>query len=327
VANFCTELEFHIVSNNNFETNYYSQNNPISSVEVAPSTTTKKQVKFKLGPTSDRTSMSPLEGPIISIEKLTGIPKSKDPSRILNSDEIIKKLSESTYFSKHVLPIHCDYTGDKDSYTSQYQESNDIQMSTALGSCLLKMGKLTHMDLSFIPRTCRHITNLVRVLSLPQNGHALLRTNHIGLGRQDLVQLSAYITGQQFFDAHSYIPMIDENESIKQCLRSSCLLAGLKQKSVVVLVRENFLSDQMINQLYIFTCEGIYPGLYSNEELIRIAAALSPGLSSSRRVTKTSSVLRTFYARIRKRLHLVILENNQRKKNFDFFVLFSYSRL
>jgi hypothetical protein len=176
------------------------------------------------------------------------------------------------------------------------------------------------MDLSFIPRTCRHITNLVRVLSLSENGHALLRTNHIGLGRQDLVELSAYITGQEFFDAHSYIPMIDENESVKQCLRSTCLLAGLKQKSVVVvLVREDFLSDQMIKQLYIFTCEGIYPGLYSNQELIRIAAALSPDLPTSRRVTKTSSVLKTFYARIRKRLHLVILENNQRK-SLNYFI-------
>ncbi len=325
VANFCTELEFHIVPNNNFPTN----NNSTVLSEVVPSTTVKKQVKFKLSPSSDRAMMAPLEGPLVSVGKLFGIPKLKDPSRISNSNEIIQKLSQSTYFSKYILPMHCDYISDKESYTAQYQESNDIQMSTALRSCQSQMGTLAHIDLSFLPRTCRHITNLVRVLSLPQDGHALLRTNHIGLGRQDLVELSAYITGQEFFDAHSYIPMIDENESVKQCLRSTCLLAGLKQKSVVVLIRENFLSDQMIKQLYMLTCEGIYPGLYSNEELIRIAAALSPGLPTSRRVTKTNSVLRTFYARIRKRLHLVILENNQRK-SLNYFILnliiFSFSR-
>ena len=311
MANFCTELEFHVVSTNDEQTSINSQNDPTIPPVVAPATGGKKQVKFKLGLVSDRAAMASLEGPIVPFGKLIGLPKIKDASRVTNSDEIIEKFSQFTYFSKQILPMHGDYIGDRDSYTNQYQETNDIQISTALRSCQSRMGKLAHMDLSFVPCTCRHIVNLVRVFCLPYNGHALLRTNHIGLGRQDLVQLSAYIARQQFFDAHSYVPMIDENESVKQCLRSSCLLAGLKQKNVVVLVRESFLSDEMMKLLYIFTREGIYPGLYTNEELIRIAAALSPGLPATRRVTKTNSVLKTFYARIRKRLHLVILENNQ----------------
>ena len=159
-------------------------------------------------------------------------------------------------------------------FTNQYQESNDALMSAALQSCQSRMNKLIQMDLSFIPQTCRHVTNLVRVFSLAQNSHALLRTNHIGLGREILVQFAAYITRQQYFNAHSYVPLLDENDSVKQCLRSSYLLAGLKQKNVVVLVQESFLSDQMIKQLYLFTQEGTYPGLYSNDELLRIAAAL-----------------------------------------------------
>jgi len=266
--------------------------------------------------------MASLEGPIVSIGKLIGLPKIKDPSKITNSDDIIEKLSQLTYFSKQVLPMHGDYLGDRHLYTNQYQESNDHQINPALRSCQSRMGKLAHMDLSFIPRTCRHIINLVRIFCLSHNAHALLRTKHIGLGRQDLVQLAAYIVRQQFFDAHSHVPSMDENESVKQCLRSGCLLAGLKQKNLVILVRENFISNQMIKQLYIFTREGTYPGLYSNEELIRIAAALSPGLPATRRVTKTNSVLKTFYARIRKRLHLVILENNQGKNQNSSLSLF-----
>ncbi|CAF1139632.1 unnamed protein product [Adineta steineri] len=308
IANFCTELEFHVTPNNSFDSN---QNFPDNSSTTNPSTVVKKQVKFKLNSSIERAAIPPLEGPIISFGKIIGIPKLKDPSKIPDTEVIIEKLTMSTYFSKQIPSMHTSFTGEKDLNTNLYQELNDIQMNTALQSCQSHMGKLTHMDLAFLPRTCRHIANLVRVFSLPQNGHALLRTNHIGLGRQDLVQLSAYIAGQQFFDAHSYIPNIDENQSVKQCLRSCCLLAGLKQKNIVVLVRENFLSDEMIKQLYVFTCEGIYPGLYSNEELIRIAAALSPGLPTNRRVTKTSSVLRTFYGRIRKRLHLIILENDR----------------
>lgn len=269
--------------------------------------------------------MASLEGPILPFGKLIGLPKIRDPSKITNSDEIIQKLTQFTYFSKQILPMHGDFINERDSYTNQYQESNHTQISTALRSCQSRMGKLSHIDLSFIPRTCRHITNLVRIFCLSQNGHALLRTKHIGLGRQELVQLSAYITRQQFIDAHSYIPMMDENESVKQCLRSSCLLAGLKQKNLVVLIREYFLSDQMIKQLYLFTREGTYPGLYTNEELIRIAAALSPGLPTTRRVTKTNSVLKTFYARIKKRLHLVILDNSQRNNLYHFF--FKYFKL
>jgi hypothetical protein len=312
VVNFCTELEFHVVSTNDGE-NPSSTSPPVAILTTAG----KKQVKFKLGLVSDRAAMASLEGPIVPFGKLIGFPKIRDPSKVTNPDEIMNKLSQWTYFSKQILPMHGDYIGDRGSFTNQYQESNDIQMSTALRSCQSRMGKLALMDLSYLPRTCRHITNLVRIFCFPQNGHALLRTNSIGLGRQDLVQLSAYIARQQFFDAHSYIPMMDENESVKQCLRSCCLLAGLKQKNCVILVREKFLSDQMMEQLYIFTREGTYQGLYSNEELIRIAAALSPGLPATRRVTKTNSVLKTFYARIKKRLHLVILENNLRK-NFQF---------
>ncbi|CAF3428145.1 unnamed protein product [Rotaria socialis] len=314
IANFCTELEFHVVSINEGETNNSSQNN---NPAIVSSTITmgKKQVKFKLGLVSDRAALASLEGPIVPFGKLIGLPKIKDPSKVTNSEEIIEKLSQSTYFSKQILIMHGDYIGDRNSFTNQYQESDNIQISTALRSCQSRMSKSARMDLSFIPRTCRHVTNLVRVFCLPNNGHALLRTNHIGLGRQDLVQLSAYITRQQFFDAHSSAPSIDENESVKQCLRSSCLLAGLKQKNVVVLVRENLLSDEMIKQLYIFTCEGTYPNLYSNEELIRIAAALSPNLPTTRRVTKTNAVLKTFYARIRKRFHLVILENSQQPRH------------
>ncbi|CAF4961095.1 unnamed protein product, partial [Rotaria sp. Silwood1] len=316
VTNFCTELEFHIVSTNEGETNISSQidHSTVPSV-AAPTTGGKKQVKFKLGLVSDRAALASLDGPIVSFGKLIGLPKIKDPSKVTNSDVIIEKLSQLTYFSKQILPMHGDYIGDRESFTNQYQESDDTQISQALRSCQSRMGKLAHMDLSFISSTCRHITNLVRIFCLPQNGHALLRTNHIGLGRQDLVQLSAYIARQQFFDAHSSIPLMDENESVKQCLRSNCLLAGLKQKNVVVLIRENYLSDQMIKQLYIFTCEGTYPGLYSNEELIRIAAALSPSLPTTRRVMKTNAVLKTFYARIRKRLHLVILENSQQPRH------------
>ncbi|CAF1088574.1 unnamed protein product [Rotaria sordida] len=316
VANFCTELEFNIVSTNERETNIDAQNDhPTLPSAASPVTPGKKQVKFKLGLVSDRAALASLEGPIVPFGKLVGLPKIKDPSKVTNSDVIIEKLSQLTYFSKQILPMHGDYIGDRDSYTNQYQECDDIQISTALRSCQSRMNKLVHMDLSFIPRTCRHITNLVRVFCLSQNGHALLRTNHIGLGRQDLVQLSAYISRQQFFDAHSSIPLIDENESVKQSLRSTCLLAGLKQKNAVLLIREKFLSDQMMKQLYIFTCEGTYPDLYSNEELIRIAAALSPSLPTTRRVLKTNAVLKTFYARIKKRLHLVILENSQQPRH------------
>ncbi len=235
---------------------------------------------------------------------------------------MIDRLSQWTYFSKQILPTHGDYIGDRDSFNNRYQESNLTQMSTALRSCQSRMGKLAHMDLSFLPRTCRHIANLVRIFCLSQNGHALLRTNHIGLGREDLVQLSTYITRQQFFDAHSYIPMMNENESVRQCLRSTCLLTGLRQKNAVVLLRENLLSDQMLEQLYVLTREGTFTGLFSNDELIRIAAALSPGLPTTRRVTKTNSVLKTFYARVKKRLHLVILENSQRNDRKIFEISF-----
>ncbi|UJR28892.1 hypothetical protein I4U23_010112 [Adineta vaga] len=176
-------------------------------------------------------------------------------------------------------------------YTGQYQESNDTQMSTALRSCQSQMGKLTHMDLTILPCTMRHITNLVRVFSLLQHGHALLRANQNGLGRPNLVRFAAFIAQQSFYDAHSYTPMMNENESVKQCFRTNYLLAGLKQKNIVIVIRENLLSKQMIEELYLFICEGHYPGLYLNEELIRLTAALSPGLPNNRRTTKTNSAV------------------------------------
>ncbi|UJR29306.1 hypothetical protein I4U23_010520 [Adineta vaga] len=297
ITNFCTELEFDTFPTDTSQTN--------------TSIVGRKQVKFKAGLVEERTAVASLEGPLVTFGKIIGIPKLKDPSQMPEAEGIFEKLIQSTYFSKYILSIHNEFTNTKDPYKGQYQESNDTQMSTALRSCQSQMGKITHMDLTFLPRTMRSITNLVRVFSLSQNGHALLRGNQNGLGRQDLVQFAAFIAEQQFYDAHSYIPMMNENESVKQCLRANCLLAGLKQKNIVILIRENLLSKQMMEELYLFTCEGYYPGLYSNEELIRIAAALSPGSPNNRRTTKTNSVLKTFYARIQRRLHLVILENDQ----------------
>lgn len=307
MTNFCTELEFHVN-----EGDYSSEN----SSQPPMTTTGKKQVKFKLGLVSDRSTVASLEGPILSFGKLIGLPKIKHPSKISNPEDFIEKLTQWTYFSKQILPMHAEYIGDRGLFTNQYQESNDEQISLALRSCQSRMGQISPMDICFIPRTCRHLTNLIRILSYPQNGHALLRTNRIGLGREDFVQFAAFICRQSFFDAHSSIPILDENQSVRQCLRSTCLLTGLKQKNAVVLIREYLLSEQMIEQLNLFAREGTYPGLFSNEELIRIAVAMSPGLPITRRVNKTNSVLKTFYSRIRKRLHLVILENQQRKSQF-----------
>ena len=270
----------------------------------------KKQVKFKLGLVSDRASIGAFEGPIVHFGKLIGLPKLRDPSKLTNQDAIIDKLTSMNYFSKEILRIHGEIIGERSFYTNQYQQSNHQLIQSALESCQKKFEKTIDFQLEFVPRTCRHILNLIRIFSLPQNGHALLRTRRHGQGRQNFVQLASMICRQQFFNAHQYIPLKNEDESVRQCLRSTCLLAGLKQKNVVVLLRENLLSDRFIEQLHIFTREATFPGLYSNDELIRIAAALSPGLPSNRRVMKTNSVLKTFYARIRKRLHLVILDNN-----------------
>ncbi len=61
IANFCTELEFHVVPTNDGELN--------SDTPMPPGTVGKKQVKFKLGLVSDRASMASLDGPILHFEK------------------------------------------------------------------------------------------------------------------------------------------------------------------------------------------------------------------------------------------------------------------
>ena len=283
----------------------------------------KKQVKFKLGLVSDRLRMSSLEGPILSFAKLIGLPKVKDPSKISNPNELIDQLIELTYFSKEILPIHGTMTSNEEIVSNHYQQSNEKLIVEAFQSCQKKYQQInSSFHYVYLPQTCRHLTNLIRMFSFPSNGHLLLRTNCKGFGREELVQFLCYLCRLQYFNGHSSNATMDEDQSIRQSLRSSSLLAGLKQKNCVLLIRECLLSNLMIEQLTIFTREGTFPGLFSNQELIRIAAALSPGLPTNRRVNKSNAVLKTFYARIKKRLHLVILENSQCQKFFriDLFI-------
>ncbi|CAF0879568.1 unnamed protein product, partial [Didymodactylos carnosus] len=328
VTNFCTELEFHIVAANDTsvpenqsstvqETSSSQELTRTPSTELVNPTEVrplKKQVKFKLGLVSDRSGT--LNGPLISFAKLLAIPKGKglitDPSKIQNISEYADRLC-SNYFCKQILYMHGEYTG-SDQYNNNYCESNYSELVQAFHSCHKMFTKSTKysIDLAFIDKTVRHLVNIVRILSLNQ-GHALLHAETYGMGRQDLVQMAAFISRTQFFDGHMSNTTFsnDENENVRLCLRQCCLLAGLKQKNCVIVIREHLLNDEMLHNIVVFLREGIYSDLYSSDELCRIAAALSPGLPSSRRVTKTNSVLKSFYARIKKRLHIIIFEDYQ----------------
>jgi hypothetical protein len=195
LSNFCSELDFDVSS----------------STAIDPTT---KHVKFLAGLTDERTAVSSLDGPVVSFGKIIVIPKLKDLSKMPEPEGVFDKFIRSTSFTKHIVPLHNAYTNSKDPPTNRSQESNGDQMTGALRSCQSHLTECGHMDLTFLRRTMRHITKLVRVLSLPENG----------LGREDLVQLAATIADEQFCDAHSSISALDDDESVRQCLRVSCLV-------------------------------------------------------------------------------------------------------
>jgi hypothetical protein len=68
-------------------------------------------------------------GKIISILKL------KDLSKMPEAEGVFDKLIRSTYFTKHIVPLHNAYTNSKDPPTNRSQESNGDQMTGALRSC------------------------------------------------------------------------------------------------------------------------------------------------------------------------------------------------
>ena len=273
----------------------------------------KRKVKFELSRDSERRPMFPVDEPIVSPEKLFGSLTMTDCQRSNDIVELMDQLCHGTYFSKEIYAAHTSASGGPS--RNAYEQSNDTEMSSMLESCQSRLDTCdVPLDFCFVRRTCRHVTNLVRLFCLPERAHALLRSKSIGSARCDLVRFAAHISRQEFVDAHLHLSILDDNQAVRQCLRSACLRAALKHKSLVVLVRNARLSTHTLEQLYVFTREGTFPGLFSNEELRHIAAALSPGLPTDRHVSKSNSVLTSFFATIRKRIHLVILENSKGQK-------------
>lgn len=294
-TNFCSEIEFRIVSLNDDE---------LSSADIRQG---KKQVKFKLGLVTDRLSLPSLDGPLIQFHKLIGQTRFKEPDPSNSADASIEQLMDLNFFSKEI----CRWQNPSSS--NFYQQSNYSSTRSALELCLEQYTSVeTNFDLDLKVQTCRHLTNLIRVCCFTQNGHLLLRSESMGLGREDLVRLASFISRLELINAHLRFANIDEDQSVHQALRFCSLKSGLKQKNLLLLVRLSLLSPAMIDQIGVFTRESFYPGLFTNEELIRIAVSLSPGLPTTRRVNKTNSVLKTFFSRVKKRLHLVILDDESR---------------
>ena len=309
----------HFFTPSSFDRSWNDDDRQITTV-ISP-TMAKRKVKFELSRDSERRAVFSADEPLVSPEKLFGHSTMIDSRQLNDIGEMMDQLCHGTYFSKemHVDPMssHGEHA------RNHYEQLNDTEMSSLLNSCQSRLDTSVSLDLCFVRRTCRHVTNLVRLFSLPERAHALLRSKSIGSARSDLVRFAAHISRQEFVDANLHMSIMNDDQSVRQCLRSTCLRAVLKHKNIVVLVRNTRLSDQTLEQLFVFTREGTFPGLFSNEELLHVAATLSPGLPTDRHVSKTNSVLNSFFATIRKRIHLVILENSRGHLSSSLFASFT----
>ncbi|CAF0731757.1 unnamed protein product, partial [Brachionus calyciflorus] len=253
----------------------------------------KKVVTFKVGLTLDR-NFQPFKGALISKEQL-GI---NDPEQFLN-----------ILFSK--LIIRQPNLGSQKSLStierSTYLESNMSDLMNAATSSLdlYEKNKNLRMNFFFHEEAIKHLARLTRVYCMTR-GHAILISQQYGLGRTNSVRLSAFLSKMKYFEARVTQDNEKSEKYLRAVLRQCCLIAGIKGSNCIIYIKMEYYPHKILENLISFIKTGIYPELFTEQEIWNIANEISPGISSTKRVERTLLVYNNFLNLIQERVHLII---------------------
>jgi dynein heavy chain len=139
-----------------------------------------------------------------------------------------------------------------------------------------------------------------------QRSHALLLSTQFGLGRTSIVRFAAHLSKMKYFEPRTSHSKEKSEEYLKSILRQCCLLSGIKGSHVVIYIKMEYFSPKLIEALCAFARTGIFPDLFSEEEICQIANQIIPSISALKRTERTIYAFNTFVKSVQERLHLII---------------------
>ena len=252
----------------------------------------KKTVTFKAGLTDERNyaNYTPYRGALINREQL-GIYKEE---AFLNS-----------VFSKNI--IKASSKKDKSNGRNNYSEAslNDLMNSATASLDNYEREKNLRMNFFFHDKALQHLARLTRILSI-NGGHALLVSEHFGLGRTSLVRFCAFLCRMKYYESRVTNDEAQSEAYLKSVLRQCCLMSGVKGSFTVVYVKAEFHSHRILENLATFVKTGVYPNLFSEKEIWCIANETTPTITSAKRVERTLFAYNNFTQLIRERVRVVL---------------------
>ncbi|CAB3376481.1 Hypothetical predicted protein [Cloeon dipterum] len=181
--------------------------------------------------------------------------------------------------------------------TGRYLEADRAKFEERATKSVESLGD----DTVLFPEAVDHLARVCRLLQMPR-GNALL-LGPLGRGRRTLCQLAAHMAGQETVQPKPGF------ENWRQLLRKAMRRAGADDKDTVLLVGDEFLSDERIlEDAHCVLSHGDVPGLFSAEERQEIMETVMLDAQGGQRTVDLVplQVFEFFASRCRKRLHWML---------------------
>ena len=152
--------------------------------------------------------------------------------------------------------------------------------------------------------------------------HALLISQHYGLGRTNLVRLASFLAKMKYFESRITNDVAKSEKYLKEVLKQCCLISGIKGSHTIIYIKCEFHSHQVLDNLCVFIKTGIYPGLFNEKEINHIAKEITPAIKTDKRVERTLHVYNSFVSMIRDKVHVVIsLDSSKLDFSFRYLII------
>ena len=301
INNFCLEQETdgELIKNENLRLDNILENviGPTGDGLAKPP---KKVVTFKAGLINERNSKA-YKGALITQDQLG----------ILQEDIFFNVI-----FSKFIIKQNALSKTEKSAYLEN--NTNDLMNAATASLDSYEHSKNVRLNFFFHDEAIRHLARLTRCYSM-NRGSAVLISEQNGLGRTNSVRLSAFLAKMKYFEARITNDEEKSEKYLRAVLRQCCLVSGIKGAHSILYVKTEFHSHKILENLCIFVKTGVYPGLFSEKEILHITGEIVPTLNSTKRSERTQLVHNNFLISIQEKCHVVISLESGKFKFYNSF--------
>jgi hypothetical protein len=136
--------------------------------------------------------------------------------------------------------------------------------------------------------------------------HALLISQQTALGRTNLVRLAAFLAKIKYFESRITNDPAKSETYLKEVLKQCSLISGIKASHTIIYIKCEHHAHHVLDNLLVFIRTGLYPNLFTEQEICHIASEIHPAVKSDRRQERTLHVFNSFLSTVRDKVHVII---------------------